>query len=359
MCAAFPYLCQAGFETNALDSDLAKTDTTSAGAIYHYTDLVQTHGFLPWRCAYCYVIDQALATTTESILTSAACNIADTKYFALGVALYLKGHVMTNGDRTTLISCIGTGEKRCVQLYYTTTGGLQILLTALENTAVGANPVAPISQNQWHWLELYGHVHSDGSGTGTLVMDGITVGSIGSLTDAAFTDVEFGVQNANAGHTAGITAFDDFMFAGQGDAAVRIGLRERFPINPHISAITTSTYSEHIFVGPGTVAECTLLTANAGDIIRLYDTDIGYSTGDYGVALVGEANFSSGYPVITGPLRFNRGCLAVITAAGASGARGIVRIDQDPPCGYPSSIYYGFPANLKRYAISHRPKFTQ
>jgi hypothetical protein len=361
MCAAYPYLLQAGFEASALSTpttgDIAETDTTSAGAIYHYTDLVSTHGFLPWRGSFCYVIDESICTTTECKLVSAGCNVQATYFWSMGFAFYAKSTTMAAGNRTSLVKLLnGTTEEVCLQLYYTAAGGLQLLLTEANDTAVGSNPAWGITENEWHWIELYG-VNDPGSNDGTAycVMDGLAVGNIGSLNQLAFTDMQIGLDDQDAGHTAGIYAFDDILFSGEDTSAVRIGMRERYPMNPHISAVGTS-YSEHIFVGPGTVADVTLLTTASGDFIRLYDTDIGYSTGSYGARLVCEVNEANSATIATGPFRFNRGCLAVI---GVAASRGIIRIDQDPPCGYPSAIYYGFPANLKRYAISHRPKFTQ
>jgi hypothetical protein len=340
--AAFPPLCESGFDTNALGGDIAETDTASAGAIRHITESVPLYGITPFRGAYCYIIDQSVCTTTECKLVSAACNVTATNYWAMGFAFYAKSTVMATGNRTSLVKLLdGATEEVCLQLYYTTAGGLQLLLTEASDTAVGSNPVCPITENAWHWIELYG-VNDPGSNDGTAigVIDGLTQLSLGSLNQGAITDMQIGLDDQDAGHTAGLYAFDDIYFAGIDTSAVRVGYRSRWPINPHIST------SGHVFVGPGTLMGAQLITATSGDILRLYDTDRGTSTGTY--HLVAEVT-ASGTPTISGPLTFERGCYAVISG---TNPRGIVFIEQgaNEYIGAPYTRCYGNEANLRMWA---------
>jgi hypothetical protein len=200
---------------------------------------------------------------------------------------------------------------------------------------------------------MHGFVDSTGNdGNAYLKVDGEAIGSIATLTQAAITDSYFGVDDLDAGHTAGVICFDDILVSGQDTSAVRVGYRNRRPWNPHIGTIASVAYSEHIFVGPGTVTEGTLVTANAGDILRLYDTDTGYTTGTYN--LVAECAFSSLYPTITGPVTFERGCFAVLTPAGANGARAVIKIDLAPLAGLPAAACYAEDSVLKNYAMRRR-----
>lgn len=354
--AQFPYIYQTGFESGAVDTGGAETDTGSKGSYVHYVDLQRKYGFLPWRGAYCYLIDQTAGNTTEVIQTVAGFDVSASNYWSFGFAFYAKNTEMANGDRSTIAACKATATNEVtLQLYYTTAAGLQLLLTETASTAVGSNPVCSLSENEWHWIEMYGKVDAGGGNDGTayLVVDGNAIGNIGSLDQGAFTDLIVGLTDIDAGHNNGYYAFDDIYVSGVDTSAVRIGYRSRFSMTPHVSAIATSTYGEHIFLGPGTLREVTLLTAAAGDLIRVYDTDRAYSSGDYG-PMISEANFSSGYPVIAGPLEFQRGCYVKITAAGAAGARGVVSIDPAPCEGYSKALYYGNEANLKRYAMNGR-----
>jgi hypothetical protein len=354
--AQFPYLYQSGFEAGAVDAGGAITDTESKSSYMHYIEMIPRYGITPWRGAYSWVIDQATGTTTACLQTIAGFNVSDTNYWSIGFAFYAKDTLMATGERSTIMEGNSgtTTNEFTLDLYYTTAAGLQLLLTETAATAVGSNPVCALTENEWHWIELYG-VNGSAAGTVYLNVDGNLIGGVTSLAQGAFTDLYFGLSVIAAGHNAGVYAFDDILISGVDTSAVRIGYRNRYPMNPHVSAISTVTYGEHIFVGPGTIAEASLLTANAGDILRLYDTDTGYTTGTYN--LVAEANYSSGMPIISGPLKFERGCYCAITAAGSNGARGIVNIAQDPPCGYPIAACYGNKANLKYLAI-HRTRLT-
>lgn len=357
--AQFPYLLNVGFETGAVGSGLALTDSESKSSYPHYTDLVAKHGFLPFRGAYCWVLDQSKGggTTTAAMMTMATFDVADTNYYSVAFAFYAKNTTMADGDRTTIIELDSgtTTNEATLQLYYTTAGGLQLLLTETYATAVGSNPVCPLTEKEWHWVELYG-INASAAGTCYLVLDGRAVGSITGLSVGAFTDLYFGLPVIDSTHTAGIYAFDDVIVSGISTTAqVRIGHHNRFPMSMHVSArsndLDASGYGEHLFLGPGTVKEAVLLTANAGDAIRLYDTDRAYITGDYG--LVAECNYSSGMPVVPGPLEFQRGCYCVVIPGGTNGARGVVTIDPSPDCTN-KAIYYGFPNNLKQYALTGR-----
>ena len=351
----FPYLYQSGFETGAVETGGILTDTTSKSSYPHYSESIPKFGITPWRGAYCWVIDQSTGTgTTDCYITVAGANVTADYYWSMGFAFFAKSTVMANTNRTTLVQLANSGtDEVCLQLYYTTAGGLQLLLTEAYDTAVGSNPVCPLVENQWHWIELYGTVDDGGSDDGTayLVLDGNAIGSLSALDQGAITDMLIGLDDIDAGHTAGIYAFDDILFSGIDTSEVRIGHRRRYPLSPHTSAVASSSYGEHICVGPCTIQDVSILTANAGDMIRLYDTDTGVTTGTY--PLVEEVAFSSGLPVNSNPIKFERGCYSVITAAGANGARGLVRIHPDPPCGYPVARCYGNEANLK-YLAAHR-----
>jgi hypothetical protein len=366
--AFLPYLSEAGFESGAADPGNVLTDTTSKSRYMHYTGTVPEYGFTPWRGAYCLVIDLARdATGAEAFSTLAAFDHTDGQYWALGFALYLKGNVMTEGDRTSLLKIVSAAATEvCLQLYYTAAGGLQFLLTQAEDTAVGTNPVVAISENKWHWIEMYGFKDNGGANDGTayVIIDGEAAISITGKNQGNFTDVYYGVDDIDAGHTAGVIAFDDFIAGGAHTAAIYVGGRSRYTMNPHISAIASNAGGYHLFLGPGTVNGAELLTTKVNDTLRLYDTDTGSTTGTYNGTLVAETacleidattDIGSIPHTITGPLVFERGCFALLTPAGAAGARAIVHIDPNPASGLPAPVYYGNEANLKHYAI-HRTR---
>ena len=361
--AQFPYLLEAGFEAGATNFDTAITDTTTKSSYPFYVDLISRYGINPWRGSYCWLIDQSTGTTTTAVnQTHAAFDVAASSYWSVAFAFYAKSTVMANGNRTSLVVCSATATDEVnLQLYYTTAGGLQLLLTEANDTVVGTNPVVALVENKWHWIELHGMVDAGvgNDGTAYLVLDGVAAGSIDSLDQGAFTDLLVGLMNIDAGHTAGVYVIDDLIISGLDTSAVRVGLRKQYPQSVHVSArsnaLDASGYGQHLFVGPGTVADAAILTANAGDILRLYDTDNAYTTGSYN--LVAECNFSSGAVSVTGPVKFERGCYCLVIPGGTGGARGIVNIALDPPAGYPIARCYGYPANLRQYA-RHRLRLS-
>jgi hypothetical protein len=352
----FPYTLQAGFETGATDFDSALTDSQSKTLGYlHYTTAWEKYKVLPWRGAYMWGIDQSVGTkTTDIYQKQAAFDVANASYYCVSANIYLKGNTMGNGDRTSLITCrSAAADQAVVQLYYTTAGGFQLLATQSYDTAVGTNPVCPITENAWHQVEIYGLCSTAGSGTLYLVVDGVAIGNVGSLTHVAMSDLFIGATNADATHTAGLIFYDD-VYAHLDTASVRFGLRSRYPMNPHVSALASATYKEHIFVGPGTVRRATLLTQIANDLLRLYDTDTANVTGTYRcVAETVCLDVDATTAPIRGPVAFQRGCLAVITGASATGARAIIEVDPNPPAGFPRALYYGRPGLLASY-ISRR-----
>jgi len=359
MAGNFPYILEATFEGGATNFDTAITDTTSKSSYPHYPAMLGKYDIDPWRGAYAWLIDQSTGTTTTAVnQTHAAFNISADAYWALGFAFYAKSTTMATTNRTSLVVCSASAtDEVCLQLYYTTAGGLQLLLTEANDTAVGSNPTCVLTENEWHWIEMYGTVDDGGTNDGTayLVLDGNAVGNIGSLDQGAFTDLYVGLMNIDAGHTSGVYVFDDFIISATDTSAVRVGKRSRFPSNVHVSArsnaLDATGHGQHLFVGPGTVSEAMILTANSGDIIRLYDTDVAETTGTYN--LVAEANYSSGSVVIIGPVKFEKGCYCVVVPGSTNGARGIVNIALAPLDGFPIASCYGNKANLKYYG-QHR-----
>ena len=345
---AFPYLGEVTFEDGTAGTGNALTDTQAKSLGYlHYTESVARYGVAPYSGAYCWGLNQATGTkTTECRNTIAALNVANTNTWAAGCAIYLKDIVMGNGDRTTVLQAWGVTGQGTLQLYYTTAGGLQLLGSLAHDTAVGANPVTTITQNEWHWIEVRGIVQTGGTGTLDFFLDGAQFGAqVDTLTNVAITDLYFGAINADATATAGLIFFDDVICDGDaGTAVISVPMIERYRWDP---VVTSYTQGQHVFVGPGTVSSLSLLSGVTTDYIRLYDTDVHYTaTGQSFVAEVHAITGVTESATANGPFAFERGCYAVVSSATA---RGQVHIDRAPAAGLPKWIYHN-DAGMKSYA---------
>ena len=343
----FPYLGEVTFEDGTAGTGNALTDTQSKSLGYlHYTESVARYGVVPYSGAYVWGLNQATGTkTTECRNTIAALNVANTEHWAAGCAIYLKGIVMGNGDRTTVLQAWGATGQGTLQLYYTTAGGLQLLGSLAHDTAVGTNPVTTITQNEWHWIEIRGDVQTGGTGTLDFFLDGAQFGAqVDTLTNVAITDLYFGAINADATCTAGLIFFDDVICTSHATVQPSVPMIERFRWNP---VVTSYTQGQHVFVGPGTVASLSLLSGVTTDYIRMYDTDVHYTA--TGESFVGEVHSTLGVTEVAttyGPFAFERGCYVVLSSATA---RGQVHIDRGQATGYPMWIAHN-DAGMKSYA---------
>jgi len=347
---AFPYLLENGFETGAIGFDTAITDTESKSLGYlHYVDSVKKYGVAPYRGAYMWGLDQDVGTaTTACNQTQAAFNVSDTHAYAVSAAIYLKGHVMTNGDRTSLITVrSAAADQAVIQLYYTTAGGLQLLCTQAAATAVGTNPVCSINQNEWFVVEIRGSVQTGGTGTIDFFVNGFQVGAqITTLTNAAITDLYVGATNGDAGHTAGLIFYDEIIAdSDAGTAAVPIGLyTPRYPDSVMFGV------TRHLFVGPGTVKAASLMTATANDKLMLFDTDAASSTAELNAKVECLVGVNMG---IGGPIPFYRGCYAVLSG---TNPKAQVFLETVPElAGNPALTAYS-EAGVKNYAFKRKPR---
>lgn len=339
---AFAYVLNAGFEGAATDFDSAITDTQSKSLGYlHYTDLIRDYNVVPWRGAYVWGIDQSVGTKTTAVnQTQAAFNVADDDTYAIGCAVYVKDMTMGNGDRLSLVKAIESGGgagQGVIQLYYTTAGGLQILASQDHDTAVGSNPVAPFSENEWHWIELRALVDTGGAGTFDFFLDGEQVGSqVGTITNVAVTDLYVGAINGDATTTAGYIFFDDITGAvDTAGSTISIGYPQpRFPYRRHVI-----NAKEHLFIGPGTVDEIQVVSGTS-PTMSLYDTD----TTDTSNLVATET--AAGQGATQTPITFERGCYCVL---GGTSPQAIIQISQDP-FALNAPTAYGSEAAVKNYA---------
>jgi len=340
---AFPYICESNFENGATGFDTAVTDTQAKISYPHYKTSVRRYGVPPYRGAYTMLLDQSIGVVgTAANQVQAAFNVAATETWGIGFAIYIKSDlVMANTNRCTICSIDSAGPvaETVVDLVYTTAAGLQIHLNELQATAIGALPIASISMDQWHWIDLYGVLDAGGAndGTSTLYVDNTLIGTLTALDQAAIIDFKLGLIGGDAGTTAGHIFFDNVL----ADDA-RVPYQDRYPMNMQLTA------NGHVFVGPGTLDGARLLTATAGDSLKLYDTDTATILSGGGAGLESyTCELTVANPDVIYPLPFYKGCYAVIAG---TNPRAQCSISLSPPVGYPRHAFYS-DSGVKRWAM--------
>lgn len=269
---AFPFLSQANFAAGGLGHFDAETDTESRLDIPHYVTLARTPGLpMPWRGAYAMRVTlvndgtpaDAYLQETGSWDTAAAGTI-----FFRFMLFVTKDIVMANADEFAVFqlwSATNTVEGG-VYINYTTANGLRI---GIGETA--ATSFLPLTTGVWHTIELKAVIDSGAGNDGTLDgwLDNAAFTQVTALDQGAITSGVIGVLSQDAGTTAGTVLFNDIV----ADDARVFPTAERFPQSLLLTA------SDHAFVGPGEIADLSLLSgAGTDNVLQIYDTDTAYTS---------------------------------------------------------------------------------
>lgn len=331
---AIPYLSNFNAEQGDKGHFESETDTGARLDFPHYSDLAREPGVsMPYNGAYCLRVDLAKSTNdayleeTGSWDTSAAGTI----YFRWMLWIH-PGITMANNDQFNilLLQSAGPVSEVVAGLIYTTAGGLKF---GVGETAITSS--LPIQTGKWIPVEVKAVIDSGVGNDGTIAywVNGVAGTQVASLDQGAITQGRFGVVGQDAGTTAGVLLMDDLI----ADDARIYWPAERFPSMVPINA------TGHIFVGPGSVEGLSLLTTTSGDNIKLYDTDVAYtSDATSAVFEVDASNLVS----MSGPVYFHRGCYAVVTGSSCRGQVFLTRNWQKP--GVTPPKYYN-EAGMRRY----------
>lgn len=273
---AFPFLMEEGFELGTRGGFDATSDSNAKLTFPHYSNLARLPGLpAPYRGAYCMMIDLAGGTAdayvqeTGAFDTNAAATVWCRFYVWFGAK---RGEtvVMADTDIFSILqlwSSTNTVEGS-IGIQYTTANGYRFCVSELASGASGT--FVPCELNKWHCVELKALVDSGVGNDGTLdlYIDGMHATQITGLDQGAITSAVMGALNIDAGTTRGVLLFDELVV----DDAQVYPFAERFPTEILVTA------SEHVFVGPGCVANVSLLSGGATDnVVSVFDTDTAQS----------------------------------------------------------------------------------
>ena len=326
---AFPFVGDEDFEDGTVPFD-ATTDTGGALSIAHYSELARTPGIaMPYRGAYCMKVDVGSVSTQSFYRDDTIFDISAAASLFVRFKLFLSDDLtMANTDEFNILELNATPEV-AVAINFTTANGFRIGIGETGGTAF-----LPISLGVWNTVELSITLDDGGSNDGTIDgwLNGSAFAQVASLDQAAVTLGQIGVMAIDAGTTKGTVLIDDI----KTDDA-RLGaddVRDRFSTTRHM------TKSGHLFVGPGTLENITLLSGSAADChIFVYDTDVADTTLEPKVILHNTAASEVVDPAGVPVEGFKRGCyIALSGTADADGPMAIGKFCKTPAYGSEGAI---------------------
>lgn len=262
---AFPFLSETDFEPGTRDHFDAESDSANRLDFPFYYQLAQVPGLpAPYRGAACMRV--LLNSTTDAY-------IQETGSWDLSAsgAIYARFMLWVSPD----ITMANADEFAVFQLWSSTNtveGGIYINYTTANGLRIGIGETAatsflPLSTGVWHAIELKAVVDAGGGNDGTLDgwVDGAAFTQVAALDQGAITSGILGTVGVDAGTTKGTLLFDGII---TDDARI-------YPPSVRWPADMLLTKSGHVFVGPGEVANVSLLSGGGTDcVLQVWDTDI-------------------------------------------------------------------------------------
>jgi len=331
---AFPYIFHANFSGGVATEWDSETDTASQLSFPHYSELSRhpTSNFAPFSGAYC-AMASLTGGTADAILIEGDLDIANTATVGISFNVQFSNDFASSSgtDVIHLLELTGIGTA------VTGVIGLQVAVTAADGTlgdinmGIGDNGASGavadtfssivMERGQWYTIENVITLQTGGTGTSDLFITksgqpsdpNATIARTGR--DMIVVEAgEFGIQ-AHAATTTGLILLDNFVFD---DLRVQAP-REQYPREVLL------TKTDTVFVGRGELDSVQLLSgAGPNNVVTLYDTDQA-NTDDAGNFVTELKNLTNNemVPDQGGPLRFNRGCHAVMTG---TDPRALIRI---------------------------------
>lgn len=341
---AFPFLGEENFELGTRGSFDAISNGNTKITFAHASDLAAIPGLpAPFRGAYVMQLNLALGTTdayvqeTGDYDTSASGTIYNRFYVWFGGAT---GSLPVMADTDIfgifqLWSGTNTPEGT-VGIEYTTANGYRWFVN--ETAASSGAAYIPLVLNKWTCIELKSVIDSGGGNDGTLTMtvDGQAATAITAVDQGAITSAVYGAVGMDAGTTRGYLLFDQIV---ADDAQV-------YPINVRYPDTLLFTKSGHAFIGPGKIANVTLMSgAGTDNVCTIFDTDVAsvLDASNTKVELKNTANTEMVDPAGM-PVYVNRG--AYIQISGTN-PRALIQIER--------ATAYGSDGAVRTYAASRKP----
>ena len=317
--AIHPWEIEKNFETGAENGTrweefgAAATDTDNILDVAHYPTLVAEHptepGAIPWSGAYCGRIQMGTGTN-DAFFNEADDTDAfianDTAVFRFRIYIG-NSATATSADDVTILRFNSAGpDDPTVGLHFAANGDVNFHANGVDGNIV--------AKGQWYTVDglieiAAGAGTDDGSTTIYVTPDngwsGTTVYATATSQDNdVWADLDFGIGD-KLGTTTGLILLDNLVVNEDSN---------RFHASPNrYSNKQMLTAPGHLFVGPGTIKNLTLIsganTANSGTGIALYDTDVyRINDSDNRVAQYFATAASETFDPPDVPIKFRRGC---------------------------------------------------
>ena len=312
---AFPWLFQENFEDGTLGNFDSETDTASQLDFPHYSELAR----FPWSTcapntgAYCMRLALTGGTADAYLVEGdidIAANVTRHVKFDIWFSPTFTG---TADDTFNIFEALATST---VEAAF---GARIVASTDVINLGIGETAPTSFSgealqRNVWYTVELT-MLNDPGANDGTIdlfvtrsgdaAQTTVSATQVASLDQGAVTTARLGIQD-HLSTTTGMILIDNFIFDED-----RVFPGARYSLHP------VFTKSGHAFVGPGHLDIAGLLTDEANNIMRLWDTDTAdtNSTQWFVVELDINGNFTS----FAGPIKFQNGCYVELSGTDPRG----------------------------------------
>ena len=266
---AFPYLFEADAEEGTNGAFNSEVDTNSKLAVRHYEYLARNLLFpdaIPYRGAYCWVIDLSLGTADAYLeeLEGFDTALAGTIHIA-GAIQITNNLVMAASDQFVHFALQSAGPVNEVTVEIRNNAGVIEILAS--DNGVPTVRAAALTLNRWHVWELSCTLDSGVGNDGTInfFLDGYQVGAqLTAIDQAVITQARWGAVGIDAGTTAGYILMDRMI---ADDTRV-------YPVYQRYGNRIQLTKSGHVAVGSGRLEEVVYYGGNAvNNEFRLFDTD--------------------------------------------------------------------------------------
>lgn len=334
----FPFIYESSFEniTTPFGWD-SESDTGTKLDVPRYYDLAAIPGLeVPFRGASCLRVDLRSGDTNAHTVTEGDIDIADTATRWFRFYLYLSPDFAATADDTfnifELQQAGGTVECSLGLRITASTDAVEIGI----GDGTAPTSFVDLSKGVWHCVEWQVLISTAGAGTQDLYLDGSgSVVALTTLTNAAAVGQGvLGTKNTLA-TTTGTILIDQFVM----DDTQVYPLTERWPFQQIL------TQTGHVFVGPGAIESAAILSTGSDNTCILYDTDT--ATANDALSRVVELDNAANATVAvdTQPIRFLRGCYAVLAGTNPRAQVSIWRGGAGPTA-------YGSTGAIRRYGLA-------
>lgn len=313
---AHPWIFEANFEAGDNSEFDSETDTASQLDFPHYSELAR----FPWSTcapntgAYCMRL-ALTGGTADAYLVEGDIDIA------ANVTRHVKFDIWFSPTFTgTADDTFNIFEALATSTVEATFGARIVASTDVINLGIGETAPTSFStealqRNVWYTIDLTIDIDNAGANDGTIdlfvtragdaAQTTVSATQVASLDQGAVTTARLGIQD-HLDTTTGVILIDNFIFD---DARVFPGVR--YSLHP------VFTKSGHAFVGPGHLNIAGLLTNEANNIMRVWDTDTADTSSTQWFVV--ELDINGTFTSFTGPINFARGCYIELSGTAPRG----------------------------------------